>query len=39
LQLLPWDFWRLTPGEFLLRLDAFWRAHGQRLMPLPLDER
>ena len=29
LQLLPWDFWRLTPGEFLLRLEGFLRLQNR----------
>ena len=29
LQLLPWDLWRLTPGEFLLRLEGFMRLENR----------
>jgi hypothetical protein len=25
----PWSFWRLTPGEFLLMLDGFYRREDR----------
>lgn len=29
LELQPWDFYRLTVREFLLKLDGFWRRHDR----------